>query len=52
LDVVSSVSGDERIGIHWAMTCTTHPFFFDVATHAGKLIKLHGHANRSQINVG
>ena len=49
LDVVVSVSGNERIGIHWAMACATHPFFFDVATHVGKLIKLHGHANRSQI---
>lgn len=49
LDVVASVSGNERIGIHWAMACATHPFFFDVATHVGKLIKLHGHANRSQI---
>jgi hypothetical protein len=24
-------------------------FFFDVATHAGKLLKLHGQANRSQV---
>jgi hypothetical protein len=26
-----------------------NPFFFDVATHMGKLIKLQGQANRSQI---
>ena len=31
------------------MVVGTHPFFFDVATHVGKLIKLHGQANRSQI---
>ncbi len=31
------------------MVAGTHPFFFDVATHVGKLIKLHGQANRSQI---
>jgi hypothetical protein len=31
------------------MVVGTHPFFFDVATHVGKLIKLNGQANRSQI---
>ena len=31
------------------MVVGTHPFFFDVATHVGKLIKLHGQASRSQI---
>ena len=31
------------------MVAGTHRFFFDVATHVGKLIKLHGQANRSQI---
>ena len=46
---ISSVSGDERIAVHWAMITATHPFFFDVATHLGKLLMLQGHANRSQI---
>ena len=49
LQCVTSTSGEKRIGIHWAMVTGTHPFFFDVATHVGKLIKLHGQANRSQI---
>ena len=49
LKCVASTSGDTRIGVHWAMAAGTHPFFFDVATHVGKLIKLHGQANRSQI---
>jgi len=49
LQCVTTASGEERIGIHWAMVAGTHPFFFDVATHVGKLIKLHGQANRSQI---
>lgn len=49
LQCVISVSAEKRIGIHWAMVVGTHPFFFDVATHVGKLIKLHGQANRSQI---
>jgi hypothetical protein len=31
------------------MVAGTHPFFFDVVTHVGKLLKLHGQANRSQI---
>jgi hypothetical protein len=42
-------SSDQRIAIHWAMCTGTHPFFFDVATHVGKLIRLHGNANRTQI---
>ena len=49
LKCVTSASGEKRIGIHWAMVAGTHPFFFDVAMHVGKLIKLHGLANRSQI---
>jgi hypothetical protein len=49
LKCVASTSGEKRIGVHWAMVAGTHPFFFDVATHVGKLIKLHGQANRSQI---
>ena len=49
LQCVSSASGENRIGVHWAMVVGTHPFFFDVSTHVGKLIKLHGQANRSQI---
>ena len=49
LKCIASTSGDKRIGVHWAMVVGTHPFFFDVATHVGKFIKLNGQANRSQI---
>jgi hypothetical protein len=49
VECISTVSGEQRVGIHWAMIAATHPFFFDVATHLGKLLKLNGHANRSQI---
>ena len=49
LKCVASASAERRIGIHWAMVAGTHPFFFDVAMHVGKLIKMHGQANRSQI---
>jgi hypothetical protein len=49
LKCIAATSGEKRIGIHWAMVVGTHPFFFDVATHVGKLNKLHGHANRTQI---
>jgi len=49
LKCIGSVSGEQRIGIHWAMAAGTHPFFLDVATHVGKLIKLNGLANRTQI---
>ena len=49
LKSITSSSGEQRVGIHWAMVAGTHPFFFDVATNVGKLIKLHGMANRTQI---
>jgi hypothetical protein len=49
LKQIASASGEQRIAIHWAMCAGTHPFFFDVATHVGKLIRLHGNANRTQI---
>lgn len=49
LRCIQSASGDQRVGIHWAMAAGTHPFFLDVATHVGKLLKLNGVANRSQI---
>jgi hypothetical protein len=49
LRCIASTPGEKRIGIHWAVIIGTHPFFFDVATHVGNLIKLHGQASRSQI---
>lgn len=49
LKCIAFASGEQRIGIHWAMAAGTHPFFLDVATHMGKLIKLNGLANRTQI---
>lgn len=49
LQCVTCASGEKRIGIHWAMVAGTHPFFFDLVTQVGKLIKLNGQANRSQI---
>jgi hypothetical protein len=49
LKCIASTPGEKRIGIHWAMVVGTHPFFFDVATQVGKLIKLHGQVSRSQI---
>jgi hypothetical protein len=49
LKQIASTSGEQRIAVHWAMCAGTHPFFFDVATHVGKLIRLHGNSNRTQI---
>ncbi|WP_051379679.1 hypothetical protein [Bradyrhizobium murdochi] len=46
---LTSAGGENRVAIHWAMVIATHPFFFDVATHVGKLLALHGQANRTQI---
>ena len=49
LNQIVTAQVEQRIAINWAMTAGTHPFFFDVATHVGKLIRLHGDANRTQI---
>jgi len=49
LKCVAGTTGDRRLAVHWAMVAGTHPFFSDVATNVGKLLKLHGQANRSQI---
>jgi hypothetical protein len=49
LKCLASANGESRVAIHWAMVLGTHPFFFDVVTHVGKLLALHGEANRSQI---
>jgi hypothetical protein len=46
---IASATADERVAIHWAMVIGTHPFFYDVATHVGKLFALNGQANRTQI---
>lgn len=49
LRCLASANGEQRIAVHWAMVTATHPFFFDVSTNVGKLLTLHGQANRSQI---
>ncbi|RJF76305.1 hypothetical protein [Rhodopseudomonas palustris] len=46
---LASANGDNRVAVHWAMVIATHPFFFDVATHVGKLLALHSQAHRTQI---
>jgi hypothetical protein len=46
---LGSADAENRLAIHWAMVIATHPFFLDVATHVGKLLALHGQANRTQI---
>jgi hypothetical protein len=49
LRCIDSATGEQRIAIHWAMAIGTHPFFYDVVTHVGKLLVLNGQVNRSQI---
>jgi hypothetical protein len=49
LKSIRAASREQRICIHWAMTAATHRFFFDVSSSVGRLLKLHGSANRSQI---
>jgi hypothetical protein len=49
LKCLMAADGEERVAVHWAMVVATHTFFLDVATQVGKLLALHGEANRSQI---
>jgi hypothetical protein len=49
LQCVASVTGEERVAIHWAMAIGTYPFFCDVAASVGKLLALNGQANLSQV---
>ena len=42
-------TAEQKVAIHWAMAMGTPSFFYDVASNVGKLLTLHGQANRSQI---
>ena len=40
--LVSEVEPEERVALHWAMVTATYPYFCDVATTVGQLLKLQG----------
>lgn len=39
----------ERLALHWAMTLAAYPYFSDVATHMGRLLRLHGELEVPQL---
>ena len=42
LQLVDEVEPKERVALHWAMATATYPYFFDIATTVGQLLKLQG----------
>lgn len=49
LDLLEGATPSERLAIHWAMCCGTHPFFADTAAATGRLLRIQGNASLSQI---
>lgn len=39
----------ERLALHWAMTIAAYPYFYDVSSIAGRLLRLHGHIEVPQL---
>lgn len=48
-ELLRSLKPQERLAIHWGMCMAVHPFFGDVATVTGRLIRLQGNASGSEI---
>ncbi|MEO1835634.1 MAG: hypothetical protein ABGZ49_09095 [Akkermansiaceae bacterium] len=49
LGLLSSLSPQERVGLHWAMAIAGYRFFGDVASTTGRLLQLQGDLNLAQI---
>ena len=45
----AAIGPGERLAIHWAMCAGTHPFFVDVATATGRLLRMQGEVAQSQV---
>jgi hypothetical protein len=42
LSILTNLSGDERMAVHWGMVTAVYPFWGAVASHVGRLLKLQG----------
>lgn len=42
LSMLTNLSGDERMAVHWGMVIAVYPFWGAVASHVGRLLKLQG----------
>lgn len=49
LAILPEIRADQRLGVHWALTIATYPFFAAIATATGRLLGLQGNASLAQI---
>lgn len=49
LDLLSRLPRRNHIAIHWGMTMAIYPFWGEIATHTGRLLRLQGTASSVQI---
>lgn len=49
LDLIAQSDPDKRLALHWGMALLAYPIFQDVATIAGRLLRLQGVFNLSQL---
>jgi hypothetical protein len=49
LDLLPRIVPEERLWLHWGMSLIAYPFFRDVASTAGRLLKLQGEFESTQV---
>jgi hypothetical protein len=49
IDLYKSASNDEKVVLHICLAITNYPFFFDVMTHIGRLLKLQDSFSSKQV---
>lgn len=49
LELLKSLSGPDRISVHWGMVTAVYPFWSSVATQVGRLLRLQGSAAAAQV---
>lgn len=49
LKLLEAVHADEKLAVHWGMIMATYPFWADVADSVGRLLRLQGSIETSQI---
>lgn len=49
LEAINRVPAEQRLAVHWAMCCATHPLFVDTAACVGRLLRLQGNVAQAQV---
>jgi len=49
LDLLKSAGQQHRLAIHWGMVMAVYPFWYGVAIHVGRLLRLQGTAAAAQV---